>query len=113
MLRVETDTLSYSPFRLNNNVHTRSDKIRGNGLCAILCDDRLWRSTISPYTNAFVTIKIRTSRDLVISSPHISGVKYCIYSSGIDNSTGIKIQKINRNVYSNTIFEINDNKGLT
>ena len=110
---VENYTLNYYPFRYNKNVHTRSDKIRGNGLCAILCDDGFWRSTVSPYNNASVSIKIPTIRDSVISSPHIGGVKYCIYSSGIDNSTGIKIQKINRNVYSYTIFEINDNKGLT
>ena len=55
--------------------------------------------------------KISESIDSVLSSLHIGGSKYRIYSSKTETATNISIYKMNERIESNTIFEVTYDKG--
>ena len=55
--------------------------------------------------------KISESIDSVLSSLHIGGSKYRIYSSKTETATNITIHKMTEMIESNAILEVTDDEG--
>ena len=88
------------------------EKKCGYHYSTIIPDDvNLWYTVISENTD-LSSNNITESKDLVLSSLHISGPRYRIYSSKSNTSTNDTINKMTESIKSNTILKVNHNKGV-
>ena len=113
VMHVDDDTLNFFSIIWNNHVYPSVENSCGDGSCTVLPEGGCLCDTVVSEDSVFSSINMPTSIDSVLSSLHIGGTKYGIYSSETDTVTSITIHKMNGRIDSNTIFEVTDDKGVT
>ena len=110
---VEDDALNLSPIRQNSNSYPSKDNTFVDYFSTFIpygC--HLW-DTVIPENIDLSSNKIPEIRSSVLSSIHITGTKYRIYSSKSETATIITIHKMNEIIESNTTLEVTHDKGVT
>ena len=108
---VEDDALNLSPIRQNSNSYPSKDNTFVDYFSTFIpygC--HLW-DTVIPENIDLSSNKIPEIRSSVLSSIHITGTKYRIYSSKSETATIITIHKMNEIIESNTTLEVTDDEG--
>ena len=109
----EDDTLYFYPKRQNINAYPREEDNCGDYFIVFLTYDLNVCDTIIAQNTYLRINKILESTYSILSSLHICGSKYRIYSRKTETATNINIHRTTESMDSNTILEGTDDKGAS
>ena len=94
VIHVEYDIINFSPLIQNIDYYPREDNKYGDDFRMFIIDDGHLCDIVIAENIYIRRNKITERRDSVLSSLHIGGVKYRIYSSKTETAKNITIQKM-------------------